>query len=259
MSESKPVDLSSVAISNTIRVFCKQFFKSEHFIIDITSLSEFNSVHKVLFKNREYIVKLSSYNNPISLIRVSDLYADYVLKFASRINRSTSTVLMVPDYLTSTTTDYGLIFLMHKNQVSPLPPSDVNLYRLGMAVGKFHKASLNIKEKGMITLPWNHFSPEFKIVLEKAGRLQEIKQFLFRHVPSKQYLYGDQLLVNHNDIHAGNIFLSDARYLFLDLNEMCLAHPFNDLGICVANYIINPQIQYVDFNDKMLEFLNGYA
>lgn len=244
-----------VDIYSKIESFCEASFRSPQYSIETDSLSEFNEVYRVFYNNKKYIVKHTAFYNPISLIRANKQFAESIYRVTKQTHNHTKR-LALPEYLRYEVNDFGVFYLMHETQLKRLPPEEADLVMLGEALSEFHISFTN-NDSGMIILPWNHFSPEFRAIFVENKRWDVVSSFLKNYYPGNEY-FSNNLIVNHNDIHAGNIFLSNSRYMFLDLNEISLADPLNDLGIIVANYIINPTIEGDELDNKLSLLLSGY-
>ena len=62
----------------------------------------------------------------------------------------------------------------------------------------------------------------------------------------------------HNDIHDGNIFMNGRKVIFLDVDDICMSHPFNDIGMIVANFIDSSMtLRYIE--RAIHELLKGYG
>ena len=45
--------------------------------------------------------------------------------------------------------------------------------------------------------------------------------------------YGLAETIQHDDLHDGQVFLRDGRYLFFDWGDSCVSHPFHSLTVCL--------------------------
>jgi hypothetical protein len=45
--------------------------------------------------------------------------------------------------------------------------------------------------------------------------------------------YGIPETIQHDDLHDGNVFVRDGRYLFFDWGDSCVSHPFHSLVVCL--------------------------
>lgn len=247
-----------VDIKKSIHSFCRDYFENNNFTVHNEYLSDFNYVFKVSSGNLRYIVKFYSFYNPISLIRINRQYTETVIELSEKVNK-TAKYVKIPRYISILQTNIGTFFLMKEEKFAQASASNINLHKLGKALKEFHSGLNSTKNTGMIILPWNHFSPEFRNAFEEHNRWDVVQDFLYTYFPGKKYFYTPNMVINHNDIHAGNIYYSNSKYLFLDLNEMCLATPLNDIGIIVANYVIDPEISLSKLDNKLKILLKGYC
>src|SRR5262249_48970483 len=45
--------------------------------------------------------------------------------------------------------------------------------------------------------------------------------------------YGIPETIQHDDLHDGNVFVDEGRYLIFDWGDSCVSHPFNSLVVCM--------------------------
>jgi Ser/Thr protein kinase RdoA (MazF antagonist) len=49
--------------------------------------------------------------------------------------------------------------------------------------------------------------------------------------------YGIPETIQHDDLHDGNVFVRDGRYLFFDWGDSCVSHPFNTLVVTMRSLV----------------------
>ncbi len=126
------------------------------------------------------------------------------------------------------------VLLIKKEKLSKINRVGPSLFhRLGKSMTNFHSACRSIDFQ---KLAWNNFPSHFIVALKSRNRWREVNHFLSK----SEKLVGRSRLKTvacHNDIHAGNVYYSGRKIIFLDIDDMCSESCFNDLGMAVANFI----------------------
>ena len=128
------------------------------------------------------------------------------------------------------TSDYALILIRkeHLKKLNIHSFSDFKFF--GKSIRNFHTSCSSLK---LQKLPWNNFPDHFRKTLKRHRRWDEVSDFLRL---SREHIIKNSEVNCHNDIHAGNVFLSKGKVIFLDIDDMCATTYFNDLGMVIANF-----------------------
>ena len=84
--------------------------------------------------------------------------------------------------------------------------------------------------------PMNHVSEIRFPIRFKADNLSVEQRVLalrpeFADACDRLAAYGIPETVQHDDLHDGNVFVRDGRYLFLDWGDSCVSHPLHSLVV----------------------------
>ena len=209
---------------------CIEYLESNFLNIKLGSkLSEFANTFAVRGDSKDYILKLITTYNVVSLVKHTK---EHILALIS-ISRSVNDIDKVR---TISVTD----FYIHKNYVLILIKKEhlkkLNIHSFsdfkffGKSIRNFHTSCSSIK---LQKLPWNNFPDHFRKTLKRHRRWNEVSAFLRQF---RGHIIKNSDVNCHNDIHAGNIFLSGDKVIFLDIDDMCTTTYFNDLGMVIANF-----------------------
>jgi len=206
--------------------FLRQNFND--FVI-IKSLSDFAHTFLVVADRKEYVIKLIEYKNVVSKIRHNKKHIKNIIFLAKYFSRnshiktiSISNFLLRPRYS---------ILLLKKEKISKIQIEKITHFKkIGHALKIFHQLGDSFEFQ---KLPWNHFPPHFVDALKKHRRWNQIKSFLEKN---RKCIDSKHDVTCHNDIHDRNIFLSNKRIIFLDIDDICKGSCFNDLGMVIANF-----------------------
>jgi hypothetical protein len=71
--------------------------------------------------------------------------------------------------------------------------------------------------------------------------------------------FGIPETIQHDDLHDGQVFLSDGRYLLFDWGDACLSHPFFTLSVTLEGMLawgledVEDSVDTTPFRDAYLE------
>ena len=195
-------------------------------------LSDFAYTFLITGDGKDYIIKLIEHKNVVSKIEHTRKHIEAMVMASKMINRSrTIKTISVVDLVIE---DRYAILLIKKEKLSKISIMGQSLFqRLGKSIAGFHLACRSI---GFKRLAWNNFPTHFIVALKSQNRWQEVRHFLNK---SKKLIDRSHLKIVacHNDIHAGNVYYSEGKIIFLDVDDMCSESCFNDLGMVIANFI----------------------
>ncbi len=216
-------------------------------------LSDFAYTFLVTAGGKDYIIKLIEHKNIVSKIKHTRKHIEAMIMASKVINQSRSIkTITVIDFVIE---DRYAILLIEKEKLSKISRVGPSLFqRLGKSMADFHSACRSIDFQ---RLAWNNFPPHFIVALKSRNRWQEVSHFLSK----SEKLVGRSRLKTvacHNDIHAGNVYYSGRKILFLDIDDICSESCFNDLGMVVANLIDShyPKDKAIDMINLLL---HGYG
>jgi hypothetical protein len=248
-----------VNCAELVDLFCRMYFRSGEYKLSNRSESDLHHVYGVKASKHEYIAKFATYHNPTSLVRLNAGLVDSMLKLSERCERA-KRLVKIPQFSAACCTNVGAFFLMSKEPLECFHPNgSEEMAAFGRAIRDFHDlGNEGISKQGLTHLPWNCFTPEMRAGLEKHGRWHVVEKFLNRYSAWFELTLKSPLVVSHNDLHPGNVFKVKGKYLFLDLNDLCVASPLNDLGNVVANYIVGISESSEEFDEFFSWLLKGY-
>lgn len=119
---------------------------------------------------------------------------------------------------------------------------------------------LGVPDLRLATLP-----DRFEQLLEELGGLPpdlgrrlEASVPLVRELRDELAAYGVPETIQHDDFHDGQIFVRDGRYLFLDLGDACISHPFFTLAVTLDGQLawglddVEGSVDVLPFRDAYL-------
>lgn len=194
-------------------------------------LSDFACTFFVCADDTKYVVKLLHRFNYVSILDHNRSHVQNIVAVSNSVNDKN--IIKTVDIVDIVYGDDYSILLLKVENLKVFQINSINdFYDLGFAVRTFHDCCKNLYVQ---ELPWDNFPRHFISVLQKNSRWSIISDFI---EDNKAYIQKvDDKVVCHNDIHEGNLFLSDNKMLFLDIDDICQTSYFNDLGIIIANYI----------------------
>jgi hypothetical protein len=76
--------------------------------------------------------------------------------------------------------------------------------------------------------------------------------------------YGIPETIQHDDLHDGNVFVRDGRYLFFDWGDSCVSHPFHSLVVTMRQLVYRLELppggpDILRLRDAYLEPFGGFA
>ena len=203
--------------------------KSFNDFVFVRCPSDFAHTFLIVADGEEYVIKLVEYKNVVSKIRHDKKHIQNIISLSEHFNKhgrirtiSVSSFLLGPRYS---------ILLLQKEKISKIKiEKTAHFKKIGQAIATFHKLGDSFEFQ---KLPWNHFPPHFVVVLKRHNRWNEIKGFLEKN---RKHINSEHNVTCHNDIHDGNIFISNKKIIFLDIDDICKGSCFNDLGMVIANF-----------------------
>jgi hypothetical protein len=217
----------------------------------IQKLSHFSHTYLISADSVEYIVKTIKYKNFGSVVRHDAVHVEQLVEAASAINQTNNIATI--SIIDSSINTESSVFLFKKNDISTIElQTDAEFQNIGTAIKSFHNACSSIHFQ---TLPWNNFPEVYITELIGNNRWIEIEQFLSKY---QEYVSLHQRVSCHNDIHAGNIFYSGDKIIFLDIDDICSDSYYNDLGMVMANFTDSSYTQ-LQLQVKMKSLMTGYS
>ena len=216
------------------------------------TLSLVNPVFEVMLEDKKRILKIVPKHNVSSLIQptMATLQSHQALGEATRSSRSTITI---PPILSITEWPDCFSLLM---PYLPLIPDDftTDFATLVNATQTFHRVATPLSDN-IANLPWHSFSPEFSNALKQRDNWNKVSTFLETYQPADKHTP----VMCHNDLHPGNVYRYKSNVCLLDMGEVAIASPLNDLGILLANYIVHDNMSSQSITlaiKKLLEVYN---
>lgn len=195
----------------------------------IKKLGHFSPTYLILANGEEYIVKTINRTTFGSIINHDKRHVEQLVATSSIINKSKDikTISIISYFLS----DKYSILLFKKDDISEVVLRTTSEFKkFGAAIHSFHTASSSAR---LQKLPWNNFPEDYITELKNNNRWLTVKKFLSDY---EDYIGSENNVSCHSDIHAGNIFFSDSKIIFLDIDDMCHDSYFNDLGMVIANF-----------------------
>lgn len=234
------------AANKILKTYLKEGFNS--FIIK-KRLSDFAFTFNIFGDGRDYIIKLIEKKNVVSNIIHDKKHVNKVVSAILSLKDNNILSVNIVDYYLSK--EYSIV-LLEKEKLSKIKGVKKEDFKIiSRAILGFHSACKNISFK---LLPWDNFPQHFKEALKNNNRLDLVNSFIRE---SAKYIDRKNLVSCHNDIHAGNIYYSKEKVIFLDLDDMCKSSYFNDLGMLLANFM-DSSYSNTDLFEAISNILKGY-
>ncbi|OGI66342.1 hypothetical protein A2647_01885 [Candidatus Nomurabacteria bacterium RIFCSPHIGHO2_01_FULL_40_24b] len=214
-----------------VQKICDKYLKSNFLNVKLgPKLSEFANTFAVRGDGNGYILKLITNYNAVSIIEHTKEHISALISISQCVNNMDKVrTISVTDFKIQN--DHAL-FLIRKEHLKKLKIHSFKDFKsFGKSISNFHNACSSIK---MQKLPWNNFPDHFRKTLKQYRRWDEVLVFLRQF---REPVIRNSEVNCHNDIHAGNVFLSKGKVIFLDIDDMCATTYFNDLGMVIANFI----------------------
>ena len=217
----------------------------------IKKLGHFSPTFLVLANNEEYIVKTITYKSFGSVINHDKKHIEQLIAASSIINRckDIKTISIISYFLSD---EYSILLFKKDNLSEVVLRTTSEFTKFGAAIHSFHAASSSAR---LQKLPWNNFPEEYITELKNNNRWLIVKKFLSDY---ENYIDNENNVSCHNDIHAGNIFFSDSKIMFLDIDDMCSDSYFNDLGMVIANFT-DSNYSKKQIREMIESLLTGYC